>query len=220
MRRSRTDVTRRSRAARGVLVLALAACTPAPVTPAPPSCPNDRGVVISSQADIVRLAGCATLRGVMIRSGGALATTALRALTTITGDLVIGPTVAVEDVTLGELRTVDGAIRVVSNGLLQGLFLPKLERAAGITIDGNVAVTTISLPRLAAVRGGVRITDNASLELVDIPALASIDGELVLTNDPKLTLVESGELRRTGPVDLDAPKLPPELVERLRALTR
>lgn len=176
--------------------------------------------MIASQADVARLAGCATLHGVTIRSGGALDTSALRALTTITGDLVIGPTVGVEDVTLGALRAVDGAIHVVGNGLLQGLFLPRLERAGRLVLDGNVAITTLSLPRLAAVHGALRVTDNASLELIDIPALATIDGELVLTSDPKLTLIESGELRAVGRVELDAPRLAAELADRLRALAR
>gem|GEM_PF-1599639 len=197
--------------------LALAGCTPAPRAPAPAACPGDT-VVIASQADVTRLARCTTLHGVTIRSGGALDTSALRALTTITGDLVIGPTIGVEDVTLGELRVVEGAVHVVGNGLLQGLFLPRLERAGRLVLDGNVAITTLSLPRLAAVRGALRVTDNASLELIDMPALATIDGELVLTSDPKLTLVESGELRTAGRVELDAPKLAPELADRLRAL--
>jgi hypothetical protein len=205
------------RSPRLLVSVALAGCTPAPASPAPARCPSD-AVVIASQADVARLARCQTLHGVTIRSGGALDTSVLRALTTITGDLVIGPTVGVEDITLGELRVVEGAVHVVGNGLLQGLFLPRLERAGRLVVDGNVAITTLSLPRLAAVHGALRITDNASLELVDIPALAAIDGELVLTSDPKLTLVESGELRSVGRVELAAPRLSAELTDRLRAL--
>jgi len=142
----------------------------------------------------------------------------LRALVTITGDLVIGPTVGVQDVTLGELRVVEGAIRVVGNGLMQGVFLPRLERAGRIDVEGNVALTTLSLPRLTAVRGALRITDNASLELVDIPALVSIDQELVLAGAPQLTLVEAAQLQRATAVRIDAPRLAAEVAERLRAI--
>jgi hypothetical protein len=198
--------------------LAASACTPAPVHPMRSSCPTDHAVVLASQADVTRLASCTTLRGVTLRSGGPLALSALHALTRITGDLVIGPTVAVEDVTLRGLRTVDGTIHIVGNGLLQGVFLPRLERAGRIVVDGNVAITTLSLPRLAVVHGALRVTDNAGLELLDIPMLASITGELVLTSAPRLTLVESGALRAAGRVELDAPSLSDEVADRLRAL--
>jgi hypothetical protein len=173
--------------------------------------------VLASQADIARIARCATLAGVVIRTGAALDTSALRALTTITGDLVVGPTVGINEVTLAGLRVVEGAIRVANNGLLQGLFLPELERAGLIDIDGNVAVTTISLPRLATVGGALHITDNASLELVDVPMLQSIAQELVLTGAPQLTLVDASQLKRAASVSLNAPKLLPELADHLRA---
>jgi hypothetical protein len=174
--------------------------------------------VLASQADIARLARCTTARGVTIRSGAALDTSVLHALATITGDLVIGPTVGTEEITLGELRVVEGAIRVAGNGLMQGLFLRSLERAGRIEIDGNVAITTVSLPRLAAVRGAVRITDNASLELVDVPRLVAIDQELVLTGDPKLVLVEAAQLQSARAVELDVPALPADVAARLRAV--
>jgi hypothetical protein len=174
-------------------------------------------VVLARQADVARFAACTTARGVTIRSGGALDTTVLRALTTITGDLVIGPTVGVEEVTLGELRVVGGAVHVVGNGVMQGLFLPRLERAGRIEIEGNVAVSTISLPQLRAVHGALQIADDASLELVDVPRLTAIDGELVLSGVPRLTLIEAAQLTRAAASRIDAPQLPSEVAERLRA---
>jgi len=204
--------------------LAAAACgwtgcataSSAPVAPAPAACPTD-AVVIASQADITRLASCTMLHGLTIRTGAALDLAKLHGLTTLTGDLVIGPTVAVEDVTLGSLRAVDGAIRVVGNGLLQGAFFPKLERTGAITVDGNVALTTLSLPHVTTIRGALRVSDNSSLELIDIPALTTLD-DLIIASDPKLTLIESAELRTLGHLDLDAPRLPSELADRLRSL--
>jgi hypothetical protein len=218
-----------ARAGARLLGRALAACAvagcgaspaSAPAVPAAvvPSCPTDRTVVLASQADIARFATCTTARAVTIRSGGKLDTSALRALATITGDLVIGPTVGVEDVTLGELRVVDGAVHVVGNGLMQGLFLPRLERAGRIEIDGNVAITTISLPRLAAVRGAIRITDNANLELVDMPALTAVDQALVLSGDPRLALIDAAQLQTAATVQIDAPLVPPDVAARLRSI--
>jgi hypothetical protein len=175
---------------------------------------------VASRGDLVRLAGCATLRGLTVRSGAALDVSALRALTTITGDLVIGPTVAIEDVHLGELRAVGGAIRVVGNGLLRRLHLPKLEQVGAVVIDGNPVVTTIALPRLRTVHGALRITDCAALELIDLAALAAVDQELVLTGDPGLSLIEAEQLRHAAAVSIDAPRLPPDVAERLRATAR
>jgi len=157
------------------------------------------------------------LAGVTIRSAAELDTSGLAALATITGDLVIGPTVGIDTVSLGGLRTVGGNVRVVSNGLLQGVFLPRLEQAGRIEIEGNVALTTVSLPRLARVDGAVRVTDNAELALLDVPVLAVIDQALVLAADPKLELVDAGALQHAGSVALDVPKLPADVAARLRA---
>jgi len=217
-------VARRSerRLFRGALALALpfalAACGAAPGNPVAPRCPTDRVVVLASQADITRLARCATARGVTIRSGAALDTSVLHALATITGDLVIGPTVGTSEITLGELRGVGGTLRVAGNTLMQGLFLPKLERAGRIEIEGNAAIATVSLPKLTAVHGALRITGNASLELVDLSALAAIDQELVLTGDPELALVEAPALKAAASVQIEVPKLSPEVADRLRAI--
>jgi hypothetical protein len=229
MRRSRTDPAlvaalphahgRGAIAYAQVLVGAIAwcACGGQPATAVVPRCPTDRPIVVVRQAQVTELARCATVRGLTIRTGAALDTSALRTLATITGDLVIGPTVGIEEVTLGELRVVEGTLHVAGNGLMQGLFLPKLERAGRIEIDGNVAITTISLPRLVSVHGALRITDNASLELLDLSALASVDQELVITGDPMLSLVEAVQLQRAAAVQLDASKLPPDVADRLRS---
>jgi hypothetical protein len=205
------------------LIVGTVACghgTPAsPASPPASSCPTDRAVILASRADIARAASCTTLAGVMVRSGAALDTSALSALTTITGDLIIGPTVGIHDATFRELRIVDGALRVGGNGLLQGLFLPKLERAGSIAIDGNVALTTISLPRLTSVGGSFHITDNASLELVDIPTLQSIAHDFVITGAPQLTLIDASQLQAAASVKLEGSKLSPELADRLRAVS-
>jgi len=216
MRRSRTDGALGLRAL--ALALALAACGATPGNPVAPRCPTDRTVVLASQADLARLARCTSAPGVTIRSGAALDTSVLHALVTITGDLVIGPTVGTSEIMLGELRVVGGAIRVAGNTLMHGLLLPRLERAGRIEIDGNAAVATVSLPRLTAVHGALRITDNASLELVDLSMLREIDQELALTGDPELALVEAPVLKAAASVQIEVPKLSPEAADRLRAV--
>jgi hypothetical protein len=200
------------------LTVVTAACGATPTRATAPSCPTRGPVVLASQTDIARVARCTTLPGVTVRSGAALDTSALRALTTITGDLTIGPTVGIHELTVGELRTVEGTIHASNNGLLQGLFLPKLERAGRIDIDGNVALTTISLPRLAAVHGALHITANASLEAVDMPMLQTIAHDLVLTGDPQLTLLDASQLQRAASVRLELPKVSADTIERLRAV--
>jgi hypothetical protein len=205
---------------RAAIVVSAALSCGAPVAaPVVPDCPADRGVVLSRQTDVARLAGCSTLHGLTVRTAASLDLSALRALTTITGDLVIGPTVAIEDIALPALRTVGGAIHVVGNGLLQRLRLPRLERAGQIVIDGNPAATAISLPRLHVVHGAVRITDNAALELVDLAALARVDQELVLAGDPNLSILEAEQLQHTSAVRVDAPKLPPDVADHLLRAT-
>jgi hypothetical protein len=198
--------------------VALSACGAHAASPAPPSCPTDRPVVVTSRADVTRLAGCTTLRGLTVRSGAALDVSQLRALATLSGDLVIGPTIAIEEVTFRDLRIVDGAIRVAGNGLLQGLYFPALERAGTIEIEGNASVAAISLPRLQSVHGALRITDNANLELVDVSALSSVDQDLVLTGDPRLALVEATQLQHAAAIRLDLPRLPADVAERLRVI--
>ena len=197
-------------------LVATAACGAPPASPVAPVCPGG-ATLVASRGDLARLASCATLGGLTVRSGAALDVSALRALTAITGDLVIGPTVAIEDVHLDALRTVGGAIRVAGNGLLRGLYLPQLERAGAIAIDGNAALTTISLPRLVTA-GALQGTDDASLEALEVSALASIDRELVLAGVPRLDLVDVDELRRAAVVRLDAPRLPADVAERLQGI--
>jgi hypothetical protein len=214
-----------ARAACVALTGALVACGASPSSPAaaPPSspaasgCPADRALVLSSQAALSRLASCTQARGLTIRSGARLDTSVLRALETISGDLVIGPTIAVEEISLPALRTLDGALRIRDNALAQGVFLPRLERAGQVEVENNAALTTVSLPRLTRIAGGLSITDDASLELIDLSRLEVIDGPLVVANQPSLTLFESEALRRAASVRLDrVPKLPDDVAARLR----
>jgi hypothetical protein len=198
-------------------VLALAGC-PGTRTAVTQPCPTDRTVVITSQDDIEKLAGCPTLSGLTIRTGAPINLAPLRALTTITGDLIVGPTLGMEELSLLELHEVKGAIQVLSNGTLRGLFLPRLERAGRISIEGNGVLVTISLPRLDSVLGSLVITEDSSLELLDLSVLTTVGKDLVITSNPQLVLIEADRLAHVLEVRIDDNRhLPTEQVDALRA---
>lgn len=201
------------------LLLVLAGC-PAPRAPGAPKCPLDRTWMIAGQDDVEALAGCTTASAVTIRSGATITLGPLRALEMITGDLLVGPTVGLEELSLLELREVGGTVKVVSNGSLRGMFLPRLERAGRVSVEGNSALTTISLPRLQTVPGSLVITEDASLELIDLSALVTVGKDLVITGNHKLSLIEADKLTTVLEVRVeDNRALPIEQVEALRAKT-
>lgn len=160
------------RAAAVALAAALAAGCGHPARPRAPACPAG-DVVVQSQADVARLAGCARLPGgLAIRSGAPLDLGPLAGLEEVRGDLVIGPTLAVGGIGgFSRLRAVGGALRVSSNGSATGAWFPALERAGAVEVVGNVSLAELVLPRLAAVDGDVVIRSNPSLQLVDAGAL-------------------------------------------------
>ncbi len=200
-----------------VLVLVLVpACLWAHSGERPPSCPQDHSIELGLQEDVVRHAGCTQLAGIVMRTGAELDVAPLGTLEVITGDLTIGPTVAVDELALNGLLRVGGTIRIANNGMLRGVFLPRLEHAGRIEVDNNAALTTVSVPRLAAVDGAVVITDNAALELVSASSLTTVGQELVIAGQGRLTLLEMGKLASAGAVRIErAPKLPAEVVDQL-----
>ncbi|HEU0029307.1 MAG TPA: hypothetical protein VFQ53_01655 [Kofleriaceae bacterium] len=203
--------------------LALAACGPAttvhPDTVAA-GCPREP-VRLSGQEDVAGIAGCAKLGAVTIRTGAPLSLGALRRLQTIDGDLVIGPSVGLEDVALPEVVTITGTLRVIGNGNVHGVFLPKLARVAAIEVDSNPALANLSLPSLAVVPGPVAILNNPELELVELSALTAVEGELAVIKNPKLVMLEVAKLERAKTLRVeDNPALPAatnDALNRLRA---
>jgi len=199
--------------------LALAACHAPHVTPVPvaASCRADGVVVLAGQDDVAGFASCSTATAVTIRTGARLDTASLQ-LATISGDLVIGPSVGTETIVLGQLRSVGGRIRVSGNQSLRNLSLPRLETAGAIELDGNTALATIAMPVLASA-AAIAITDDAELELVDLPALVTIGGTLVITDAPKLALLELAQLASVGAVRIEhVDALPADVAEALRRL--
>lgn len=208
---------RRSRSSAALLAVVAVACGGAPKPVARPACPTGP-VVLAGDDDVAAVAGCTALRALTIRTGAALDLAPLARLERIDGDLRVGPSVGLEDVALPALRRVGGAIDVAGNGNLHRVRLPVLARAARLAIEGNVALTTISLPALAAVDGAVAITQNSDLELLDFTALATVGGELAIADNPQLTLLDLPAAGRAASVRVaNNPALPADVVEALRA---
>jgi len=180
-------------------------------------CQEGRIVVLDSQDAVLHFAGCKVAAGLVVRTGASIDFGPLRELEEITGDLVVGPTVGIEEFELNRVRTIGGAVRVSKNPSLRGLFLPRLENAGRIFVEDNGALTTIALPRIDTVRGAVIINDNRSLELLAAPELATVGHELVVIDHPKLAVLELGKLVSAEAVRIERdPKLPPEAVTQIR----
>ncbi len=146
-------------------------------------------VTLAGQEDVAAAAGCRELASLTLRTGMALDLKALGRLEIIKGDLLVGPSVGFSELALPRLREV-GAIKVVANGDLHGIFLPALERAAAFEVDGNHALSSISAPRLAVIDGAFAVTGNAALEVLTVTALAKA-GTTRVDGNPKLTLIDS-----------------------------
>jgi hypothetical protein len=184
------------------------------------SCPLDRTIVLASQDDVLHFAGCQRARGVEIRTGSTIDLAPLAHLDDIAGDLVIGPTVGLEEAGLNGLERVGGAIRVSDNAALHGLYLPRLLEVGRVVIDSNPGLRTIAMPRVAAVHGALVVTDNPQLELVTASELVTVDRELVIAGQPKLENLEIAHLAAVadGARIEDDPKLAADVVRRISHL--
>ncbi|HWO22825.1 MAG TPA: hypothetical protein VNO30_28895 [Kofleriaceae bacterium] len=193
---------------------ALAACGAPRGGPGEPArCPAG-AVRIGGPEHARALAGCARAGAVTIRTGAALDLGPLGALEVIDGDLAIGPSVALADATLPALREVGGALRVVGNGDLRALRLPRLARAGRVSIEGNSALAHLALPALREVRGGLEVTGNPDLELLDAGALEVVGGALAIEGNASLVVIEAARLLRAGDVRVANNRLLPDDVAR------
>lgn len=150
----------------------------------------------------------------------------LEGVVRVTGDLVIAESVAksADFLVLKSLVEVGGRLTIEGNasvGVLDAL--ENLERARGIYIGFNAALTKISLPRLreldaaliiehnqnlvdislpAFAKGGrfLHIHENASLVSVSLPSLARLEDELSILDNPRLTAVKVGSKAKPAKV--------------------
>jgi hypothetical protein len=202
------------------LWLGLAACgarsTPAPASP---SCRGDHQV--SSQEDLDAVAACGAIDGsVTIRTAAALDLSGLVALREVSGDVVVGPTFDLDVVHLEGLRKVGGALRVVSNGVATGAFLPALEEAGSVEVGGNVGLGGFAAPLLHRVGGDLIVEENPDLELLDLAMLAEVGGTLRIDANPILALIEMNALARIGGAEVTGAQLPDGFVDVVRAAVR
>ena len=130
------------------------------------SCPQDRTIAIATQDDVAAFAGCTHARDIAIRTGASVDLGPLAKLEAVDGDLVIGPTVGLEEVGLNGLEHVGGAIRASDNAAMHGLYLPRLIDAGRVVVDGNPGLRTIAMPRIAAIHGPLVVADNPRLQRV------------------------------------------------------
>jgi hypothetical protein len=200
----------------------LAACGGAPAAgPAAAAVCPDGPVLLSSQADVDAFPACPVIAGLTIRAGTALsfAGSGLERLHAIDGDLVIGPSIGLAAVELGELGTVRGAVRVVGNGGLESLVLPRLTRAGAISFAGNIELRHLAMPALAEVDREVVIDRTPELAVVDLTALRTIGGELAIVDAPGLAAFEAPSLVRAAGVRVIRTGLDAERIAALQAVS-
>lgn len=208
-------------AAIGLALAAMAAACGAPRGAArePAGCPPG-AITLAGPEHVARLAGCPRAAAVTIRTGAALDLGPLGALEAIDGDLVIGPSVGLAGAAFPALRSVGGALRVVANGDLRALQLPRLERAGRVAIEANSALATLSMPRLREVGGALSISGNPDLELIDAGALEVVGAELAITDNGSLVLIEAAHLARAGSIRVENNRMLPDDVARALAVKK
>ena len=177
-------------------------------------------MVVATQADVDRLVGCVTLPGLTIRTAAPLALAGLETLARVDGDLALGPSVAIEALSLPRLTAVTGTLTIDSNASLDGIVLPRLARAGAIVVEDNTALAALSLPAVTHIDGDLRVSRSPSLELVGLPALQRVAGRLVIVDARHLGLLDAPALAHAGSVTIEATALPPDAVAALVGLAR
>jgi hypothetical protein len=181
-----------------VAVAVLIGCrSPASRSRSPSPCHSPGGARISDAADLSASLSCARLSALVVRTGAMLSIAGFDRLEEIDGDLVIGPTVAVDIVEMRKLVRIGGRLRISGNSSLTGVFLPRLRAAGRVEIEYNAGLSTVSMPALTEVGQRVAVTNNPDLEALSMNALERA-GELVLSSLPKLGVLQLDGLRSVG----------------------
>lgn len=187
------------------VVLALIGCHGAHPATAAHGCPETGPAIVQGPEDVVALAGCARLPGLVVRTAAPLELSALR-VATIDGDLRIGPTLAIGTISLPALTEVRGTVRVGGNGDLSGLFLPALVHAGAVELADDPSLTSVSAPALASIDGALSLARLPALELIETSSLARV-GALDVRGVPALVTWVGPPAAVAGAVTIDAPKL-------------
>ena len=195
-----------------LLACGLVACGGAPHPAHLAACPTTGPVAVASQADLIPLAGCRALPGLVVRGGAPIDLGTLAALHQIDGDLVVGPTLALSDVNLANVVRVTGTVRITGNGSVGGVYLTSLASAAAVEVVDNASLATLSLPALATVPGHLVLQRNPDLSTVNTGALRAVGGGVMLDSVGGLTLwlgdaIAASSVTIVAPVGLPADEL-------------
>ena len=96
-------------------------------------------------------------------------------------------TFALGSIRIPALTRVAGAITLVSNLNLSGVYLPALASAGSLTITDAPPLVEIMLPALAQLDGDLILARLPSLELVDLSVLPSVAGTFSVDATPRIT---------------------------------
>lgn len=160
----------------------------APSSPSPPptaSCPATP-VRVHAQRELDALRGCLTLAGLELRGAVPFDLSPLESLVSIEGDLAVRATFALGSLRLPSLERVTGAITLVSNLNMTGIYLPALASAGSVTITDGPPLIQIMLPALAHVDGDLIFSRLPSLELVDLGRLPAVGGRLSVESSTRI----------------------------------
>lgn len=155
-------------------------------------------------SDLDVLQGVVLLRGSLdlsetLLEGGDLS--ALRQLARVDGGLALEGNAALSSLdALARLSHVGGNLYLGFNDALARVELPALQRVGGaLIVEGNRALTELSLPALTHVSAYLHLHENDVLSRVVLERLSELAGELSLEDNPRLHEVGLPALRVTPP---------------------
>ncbi|MCP4449143.1 MAG: hypothetical protein GY811_27990 [Myxococcales bacterium] len=151
------------------------------------------GGSISHADDAKRFEGCERIRGDVYLGGALNTAVSFEGLTVIEGDLVIGPSYQLDNLSaLGDMVRIAGDLRVEGNWRLRGAFFGKLQSVGGrIRVIHNIGLVALVLPNLHTF-GALEVSANRNLERIDLSRLEAA-GPMGTVSGPSLREVLAPE---------------------------
>lgn len=165
-------------------------------------------VMATDTAGLVPYAHCSELHSLAVRSGAAVDFAVLANLTSVTGDVRIGPSLGITEISLPKLQSVGGVLRVTGNTIVSGLYAKLLQHIGMLEITDNATLSTLALSALQRVTGDVTIARNGDLGTVLAPRWTAVGGVFRLQSCRSLEFVEIAPGFAAAAVQIsDIPKL-------------
>ena len=165
-------------------------------------------VIATDTAGLLPYAQCRELQSLAVRSGAPVDFTVLAKLTSVTGDLRIGPSLGITEISLPMLQSVGGTLRVAGNTVASGLYAKQLRHVGMLEIADNATLSTLALSALEHVTGDVTIARNGDLGTVLAPHWTKVGGVFRLQSCRSLEFVELAPTFSAAHVQIsDIPKL-------------